>query len=282
MTTTGDQQRETKPERWTGPMVWDGDYIKQKSDWISYLTKKDLATIWAAIKSTKLSNKPIANLTQLDFPFEDFGQRLLAIRDEILKGRGFGLIRGLPTNQWSHEDLMRAYWGIGAWLGNAVSQNAQGHLLGHVIDQRSILSGETRLYQTRQAQPFHSDSCDVVGLLCLRKAKTGGISSIASSAAIHNNLLEHDLQSLHQLYGIYQCDRYGEIPQGKLPHYPVRVFNRINGQLVCCGMDPDIRSAQRLAEIPPLSAQQSRALDTFQQAARKLSYRMTLELEIFS
>ncbi len=154
---------------------------------------------------------------------------------------------------------------------------AKAHLLGHVIDQRTVKSGDTRIYQTNQAQPFHSDSCDIVGLLCLRTAKQGGESSIASSAAIHNRLLETAPGALKQLYGEFQCDRYGEIPEGKLPFYPVRVFNNIDQHLVCCGMDPDIRSAQRLEGVQPLTEQQLSALNSFQEAARKLCLRMSLQ-----
>ena len=111
----------------------------------------------------------------------------------------------------------------------------------------------------------------------MRQAKSGGGSAIASAAAIHNYLLEHDPAALETLYGEFQCDRYGEIPAGKLPHYTVRVFNEISNALVCCGMDPDIRSAQRLENVKPLSSEQSHALDQFQAVARSLALNMTLK-----
>jgi len=267
---------QTIRHRWTGPMVWDGKILEQKDNWITLLTENDLTEIHTAVEASKSSNKPIGNLTQQDFDFNTFGQRLLTIRDEVLNGKGFAIIRGLPNSCWSDEDLIRAYWGIGTWLGDPVSQNAKAHLLGHIIDQRSELSGDTRIYQTNQAQPFHSDSCDIVGLLCLRAARQGGASSIASSSAIHNHLLDIEPKLLETLYGTFECDRYGEIPAGKLPYYTINLFNDIDGKIVCCGMDPDIRSAQRHSEVQPLSKDQIRALAAFQEAAKALSLNMTL------
>ncbi len=280
--------KSTMRRHWTGHMVWDGRDISAHHNWSFQLGRDDLSDIEYAVKNARKSGKAMEDLSPDDFPFGDFGQKILTLRDEVLTGRGFVLIRGLSNSSWASsswpnssrgcdEDLLLAYWGIGKWFGDPVPQNANAHLLGHVIDQRQAPSEETRSYQTNQAQPFHSDSCDIVGLLCLRQAKSGGRSSIASSPAIHNALLHNDPDALDQLYGTYQCDRYGEIPQDKLPYYAVRIFNEINGQFVCCGMDPDIRSAQRLNEVTPLSRQQQHALNSFQAAARKLALSMTLQ-----
>jgi hypothetical protein len=263
--------------RWTGPFVWDGNTLDGGDDWVVQLSDNDVEELRASVRLSGQSNKPIGQLAKADFAFRDLGQKLETIKTQLLDGRGFVLIRGLPANQWTDEELVRAYWGMGTWLGDAVSQNAKAHLLGHVIDQRADNKGDTRIYQTNRAQPFHSDSCDIVGLLCLRSAKRGGASSIASSAAIHNALLDSDREALKTLYGMFYCDRYGEIPEGKEPLYPVHIFNTINEQLVCCGMDPDIRSAQRLEGVPALSAAQLHALDCFQETARQCALKMSLQ-----
>jgi len=276
-TTSDDTLMNNALKPWQGLQVWDGRNAANGDDWIVKLSAQEIDEIQAAVESSNNSDKPIGELTRRDFPFDQLGERLLAVKRDLLSGKGFTLLQGLPASEWSDEQLVRAYWGIGTWLGDAVSQNAKAHLLGHVIDQRTTNSDSTRIYQTSRAQPFHSDSCDIVGLLCLRAAKQGGQSSIASSAAIHNELLHSNPNALWQLYGSFQCDRYGEIPAGKLPYYSVNIFNSIDEQLVCCGMDPDIRSAQRLDEVAPLTMAQSDALNQFQQTARKLSLRMFLQ-----
>ena len=258
-----------------GLMVWNGKALQETEGWIAQLDTQDVASISSAVAATR--TRPLSELSPNDFDFGNFGNRLQALRDEVLQGKGFVVLHGLPGNEWSDEELVRAYWGIGQWFGDPVSQNAKAHLLGHVIDQRGPAAADTRIYQTNRAQPFHSDSCDIVGLLCLRKAKAGGTSAIASSAAIYNHLLAKQPAMLRELCGQFQCDRYGEIPAGKLPWYTVRVFNHIDDNLVCCGMDPDIRSAQRLDNVTPLTASQAHALDAFQDTARELALNMTLE-----
>lgn len=262
---------------WTGPQLWTNKSFSSQDDWIVQLNHLEIEEIRQTVYASIQANIPIGNLTRSDFAFEHLGEKLLAIRHDLLDGKGFSLLRGLPATQWSDEVLVRAYWGIGTWIGDAVSQNAKAHLLGHVIDQRAAPTGNTRIYQTNKAQPFHSDSCDIVGLLCLRIAKEGGESSIASSAAIHNQLLDTSPASLKQLYNSFQCDRYGEIPEGKLPYYPVNVFNNVDEKLVCCGMDADIRLAQRLDGVEPLTEAQLTALNDFQDAARKVCLRMSLQ-----
>ncbi len=263
--------------RWSGPQVWDAKSIGSTDDWVVQLSDHEIDELHVAVQASKQLDKPLSSLTRGDFAFKQLGDRLLVLKNDVLNGKGFTLLRGLPSSQWSDEELIIAYWGIGLWIGDPVSQNAKAHLLGHVIDQRAVNSGDTRIYQTNQAQPFHSDSCDIVGLLCLRAALEGGESAIASSAAIHNQLLDTNPNALEQLYGTFQCDRYGEIPEGKLPYYTVQVFNNIDEQLVCCGMDPDIRSAQRLNDVERLTTDQLSALDQFQTTARKLSLRMSLK-----
>ena len=269
--------KEFNATHWSGAQVWNGNSFSSTNNWVITLSDLEIEEIDAAVNTSMRNHNPIGNLTRNDFAFDKLGSTLLSLKDDVLNDKGFVLIRGLPANDWNDEQLVRAYWAIGTWIGDAVSQNAKAHLLGHVIDQRATDTQATRIYQTNRAQPFHSDSCDIVGLLCLRTALQGGESSVASSAAIHNHLLDTDVEALQQLYGEFQCDRYGEIPQGKQPFYPVNIFNNIDGKLVCCGMDPDIRSAQRLEQVSTLTDDQLSALDKFQQTARKLCLRMSLQ-----
>ena len=97
--------------------------------------------------------------------------------DVLLRGRGFIVIRGLPVERYSMAQSAAAFLGIGAYIGKPVSQNAKGHILGHVKDLgRSIDDPTARIYQTTHKQTFHTDSVDIVGLLCLEIARSGLIS----------------------------------------------------------------------------------------------------------
>ena len=83
------------------------------------------------------------------------------------------------------------FWGLGRYIGDPISQNAQGDLLGHVKDVGGLTYGakNVRGYQTTAELNFHNDNCDVVEQLCFRKARTGGLSRIASAMAIYNEVL---------------------------------------------------------------------------------------------
>ncbi|MFK7856363.1 MAG: TauD/TfdA family dioxygenase [Granulosicoccus sp.] len=266
-----------KHTAWTGRMVWDGRELQQTDDWSIELNITEINELRKFVNASLSSNKPLAEQSFCDYDLAKLSMRLLSLREEILDGRGFTLIRGLSKTDWTDAELTRAYWIIGSVFGNPVSQNAHADLLGHVTDLRISDNSVVRTYQTNAAQAFHSDSCDIVALLCLRPAKRGGGSAIASSASIHNQLLDKNPQALQTLYSEFICDRYGEIPEGKKPFYPVHVFNAVAGKLVCCGMDPDIRSAPRLDDVDELSDLQVSALDAFQQAAKKSALNMMLE-----
>ena len=262
---------------WTGRMVWDGRELQHFDDWSYELDETGINQLRSAVTASLSSTKPLAEQSHRDFDLSNLSERLLALHEELLHGRGFTLIRGLSKTGWTDAELTRAYWFIGSMFGIPVSQNARADLLGHVTDLRKTDSSAVRIYQTNAAQPFHSDSCDIVGLLCLRPARSGGESAIASSATIHNQLLDKNPEALRTLYKEFICDRYGEIPEGKAPFYPVRVFNSVDGNLVCCGMDPDIRSAPRLDGVDELNKSQVSALDAFQKTAKETALNMTLQ-----
>ena len=260
---------------WHGSMVWSGQQLAQSSDWKYQLSDAEISLIRNAVEHSIKLDTPLAELNCTEFELQSFAEQLQSLNSEVLNGRGFTLISGLPSD-WSDDQLIRAFWIMAGWCGQPVPQNARADLLGHVIDQRTSDSNG-RLYQTSLEQPLHSDSCDIVGLLCLRQAKQGGESIIASSANIYNVLQRQQPEAVKLLEDDFLCDRYGEIPQGKLPWYKVRIFNEIDGRLVCCGMDPDIRSAQKLDDVPSLTAAQIAALDAFQATAHEHALSMKLK-----
>jgi RNA polymerase sigma-70 factor (ECF subfamily) len=105
----------------------------------------------------------------------------VALRD----GLGFVLVRGLDVDGASEAELERTFAVLGLHLGSFVPQNLKGELLTHVRDAGADPTlPSTRLYTTRAEQDFHTDGADVIGLLCVRTARVGGASRIASSAAI--------------------------------------------------------------------------------------------------
>jgi hypothetical protein len=169
----------------TGSRVWRGAAMAGRRDWIIQLDDTELDQALAAVKARGLT---LDDVTRDAFPLDRLGAKLAEIPDILATGRGFVLLRGAPVAGRSLDDVGLIYWGIGAHLGVGVSQSAEGDQLGHVIDRGT---GETERYYTRGgALEFHMDPVDVVGLLCLRAAVSGGASRIVSALAVHNVMLD--------------------------------------------------------------------------------------------
>jgi len=268
------------PPLQTGAAVWRGPEMAARGDWIEALSPAEVAEIEAAASPLAAREADIAALAVQDFPLPTLAPRLAGIRADVLRGRGFALLRGLPVQRWPLRLSATAFFGIGLHLGTAVSQNAQGHVLGHVRDL-GLQSGDprVRIYQTAERQTFHTDSCDIVGLLCLQTAQCGGDSALVSSGALWNamRLRRPDLARL--LLEPVATDRRGEVPAGELPFFTIPVFNPYRGHLSVIYQRQYIDSAQRFEQAPRLTPAHVEALDLFDQLANDpaLHFLMTLQ-----
>ena len=139
------------PPKVQGGSAWYGSEMQNSSEWLYQLTAVDIAEIKAAAKPLADAEADIAKITKDDFPLPTVGPKLGAIFDDVLNGRGFALLRGLPVERWSIRQSATAYYGIGAYLGHARSQNDKGHILGHVRDlgRDAVNDPTARIYQTR-------------------------------------------------------------------------------------------------------------------------------------
>ena len=155
-----------------------------------------------------------------------------------------------------------------------------GHLLGHVIDLgRTNDDFTARTYQTRDRQFFHADSCDIVGLLCLRKARQGGLSAIISSVTLYNELLARSPELTAELFKPFYFDRRGEVPEGSDPWYRMPVFNWHQGRLSTHYVRRYIVSIRRLYEVPRLTDAQLAALDLLDEVAEDPRVQLRMEFE---
>ena len=246
------------PSAWTGP-----DLAKREGDWLHRLEARELAEIEAAVRAFKASGRPLAEISPDAFPLGAFGGTLRGLLRELLEGRGFFMLRGLPVERYSREEQAIAYMGIGAHLGRPRSQNAKGHLLGHVKDLGlDIADPKVRYYQTNRRLEYHTDSVDIVGLLCLKTAKAGGESFLASSMTVYNEILRRRPDLLPALFLPFQTDRRGEVPEGMKPWFDMPVYHWFEGRLTCIYVRQYIESAQQLfPEAARLTADQVAAMD---------------------
>src|SRR5258707_9905059 len=221
------------PPEQTSAAAWYGPEIAKRSDWLMPLAPAEIAEVEAAARALAAREADIAAITARDFPLPTLAARLKArVDDEVLNGRGFILLRGLPVERWTMQQAATAFFGLGAHLGSARSQNGKGHVLGHVRDL-GLASNDpnVRIYQTHERQTFHTDSCDIVGLLCLKTAKSGGLSALVSSSTIFNKMRRQRPELLKLLFQPVATDRRGEGPEGQKPYFQIPTFTRHPGFL---------------------------------------------------
>jgi hypothetical protein len=241
----------------TGPSAWTGgDMRGREAEWTYRLSATEAGEIEAATSAIRARGLDLASIRRGDFPLPTLGPVLERLRAEVLDGRGFVLLRGMPVEDRPIEHSAAAYWGVGTWFGSARSQNAKGHLLGHVYDLGQGLSATNpnlRSYATAEGQNYHIDRCDVVALLCLRRAKSGGQSAIVSSMTLHNVMAERRPDLLERLYQPFPVDRRGEVPPGKEPFYDAPVFNQHAGLVSVLYSRLHLGSSQRFPDARRLT-----------------------------
>ena len=251
-----------------------------RGDWVERLSVAEAAEVEKAAHRLLGRQAGIATLTAQDFPLPTLGPRLARIRRDVLHGRGFALLRGLPVQQWPLALSATAFVGIGSHLGKTVSQNAQGHLLGHVRDM-GLRSDDpnVRIYQTAERQTFHTDSCDIVCLLCLQTARSGGDSALVSSSTLWNQLRQRRPDLARLLLQPIATDRRGEVPAGAEPYFTIPVFNWFAGELSAIYQRQYIDSAQRFPQAPRLTPAHIEALNLLDALSNDpaLHFLMTLQ-----
>ncbi|CAN5140870.1 TauD/TfdA family dioxygenase [soil metagenome] len=253
------------PPQQTGAAAWYGPEMIKRTDWQMKLSPAEIAEVESATKALAARDADIAAVTAKEFPLPTLGARLKArVEGEVLNGRGFLLLRGLAVERWTMRESATAFYGLGAHLGSARSQNGKGHVLGHVQDLGlDVTDPNVRIYQTHERQTYHTDSCDIVGLLCLKTAQSGGLSALVSSTTIFNEMRRTRPDLLELLFQPIATDRRGEVPEGKKPYFEIPVFNWHKGFLSAIYQRQYVDSAQRFADAPRLTPAQIEALDMF-------------------
>jgi hypothetical protein len=253
-----------------GPSAWIGTEMRgRQAEWSYRLSPSEVAEINAATQSVRARGLALEKIRREDFPLPTLGPVLDRLCTEVLHGRGFVLLRGMPVEDRPIAESATAYWGVGTYFGTARSQNAKGHLLGHIYDLggKSETNPNIRSYATAERQNFHIDRCDVVALLCLRRAKSGGLSAIVSSMTVHNVMAARRPDLLQRLYQPFPVDRRGEVPEGKAPFYEAPVFNRHGDYLSVLYSRLHIGSSQRFPEARRLAPEDIEALDMLAELA---------------
>jgi len=266
--------------RVSSPAVWRPADFADMGEWAVTLSAAERHEIVAAARGAADSGLTAATLSREAFPLPSLTATLTDWVRELSAGRAFVLIRSFPADVLSPDETELAYVGLGLHLGAPVSQNAAGDLLGHVRDTGVARnSPAVRLYSTNQRQDFHCDGSDLVGLLCLKSARTGGESKIVSSMAVYNEMLSRRPDLVDVLRQPFAWDRNDEQSAGEEPYFNLPVIFDIDGAPRIFFIGWYIRDAQRHEQAPRLSAQQVEALELLEGIANDPSFYLQMEFQ---
>lgn len=266
----------------TDATAWRAGDFKSEDEWIVALSPAHLNELHDA--QVALQNDNSLGFDREAFQLPSLGPVLEDVSDEIQNGRGFAVIRGLDISQYQTQELESLLWGIGTYLGAGIVQNADGDLIGHVTDHGEAYVGTDpyksgiRGYRTRIALPPHTDSCDVVGLMCVRKAKSGGESSVVSAMTIYNEILATRPDLVEPLCEGFHIDLVGKgTAADQISSKRIPVFSYFGGKLSC-------RYNKRQIEIgaeksgQPLSDVHQEGIDLVRALSMRPEFRLAMDL----
>jgi hypothetical protein len=273
----------------TGRDVWHGDDLARSADWIHPLGASEQEEVDTALRQVQRRGLGWRELRREDFATPRLARTLAEVSDELEHGRGLVLLRRIPVERYTEDELRIIYWGLGLHLGTPRYQNALGELIGDVRDENRLYGGvrevnpmqagepRTSRNKARSAGPlrFHTDRVDVVTLLCVRPAARGGLSKVVSAPAVYNTILARrpDLHAL--LCAPYYHVREGEAG-GTQHYYAMPVFGMRDGRFTSQYSRTFVENAQHIPGVPRLTDAQNAALDLWAEVCEELCYSMEL------
>jgi len=262
------------------PAGWTREQLAQDQTYLYRLSEAEVDDITGAVDRVEGNGMDIKDITRRDFSLPVFGPVLDDLREEIIHGRGFVFLRGLPVAGRSRYQQAAAFWGIGSHIGRAVSQNGKGHLLGHVQNLgEEITSATGRGYNSASALGFHADSCDIFGLCVLQTSKSGGQHRMVSSVTVYNEMLERRPDLVQELAFRFYRSRRGELPPGEIdPWTRQPVFSVTDGSFAARGASSTIARSRGMPGVPDLTPAQNEAIALYGALAAKLAVDVDFEL----
>jgi hypothetical protein len=271
-----------------GTCVWTGAQIAQDHRWLKQFPAIVLDEFDAALE--KVNDLQWRDVTRHNFPLPGAATFFDEVRDELESGCGMVKMCGLDVSRYSQEQLRRIWFGIGCHLGTPMYQNCRGEAMRDIRDEgmgvgarlygatldasgKPFLSSGARTLSPGQLR-FHTDRCDVVGLLCVRQASEGGVSKLASSATVYNEILRRrpDLHAL--LCKSIPRSRFGEEAGGEHVAYDLPVFGVRDGKLTSHYSLTYIENAQMMPGVRKLTDAEHEAIQLLMDVAQEVSFEM--------
>jgi hypothetical protein len=225
------------PESIAWRSVEDGGEINGKEGLAFHLEGSHLAALDTLV--ARLRDIPVEQITREQFDNPVLNVFFKRISREISHGRGVAIIKGCDPERYSNQELARVFWGLSLHLGVALPQTAAGDLIDHIRDLAYNPTGRERprAQYSREELFLHTDNAsgEILGLMTLRQAKSGGRSRVASSLAVHNEIIRNRPDLLEPLYRGFPYHRKGRQPMGEpnVAPFNTPVFCEVEGLVSC-------------------------------------------------
>ncbi len=266
----------------TDATAWKGPQLAADTSWIHHLTENEAQEIDRAFQEVKRRGLSCGAFGKDMFPLPLLARKLARIDEQVRNGCGFALLKGLPVARYTLEELKTLYWGLGVHMGQVISHNVAGDFVAAVTDLGLKSSDPNRRNNTtNQVLDPHTDLADVVALLCVEQAKEGGMSSLVSSVAIHNEIVRHHPEYLEVLYEGFYHDYRGYGPAAdpnEVTPTPIPVFEYNNGRVNCAFAKKIIEIGARKRGVPLTPLQQA-AIDYVHELGTRADMRLEMMLE---
>lgn len=262
-----------------GRSVWTAAALRTDQSWVRQFATAELDELRDATVEASAQRGQSRQTERVDVPLPILSSMAQQIRQELDAGRGLFLLRGLNVQDYSLDQLVMLYSGLAIQLGGAlVPQNLTGDLVRFVTDRSEVQlnDDQARGHCGRAEMLPHSDSSEIIGLLCVRSAKQGGTTSVCSSASVYNEITRRNPAHLVPLQEGFYFDMAGKTESG-VSQCRLPVFSCEGGRVACQYNRIRIETGMRKAGVP-LSPAETAALECMSSLARHPVFAFRFEL----
>lgn len=253
----------------TTAAAWRGDMLSAGDSWIYRLSDAQIAEL-EALGTRFVEDDPDLRFVRKEaYPLVDCRAAVEEWGDDVDRGRGFVLVRGLRTHLYSDALSAAIYYILGLHMGEPIRQNEKGDLIDSIYatSEKMMDDPTAKSSKVRDHLVYHSDSSDIVALMCLRPAKEGGTSCLVSGAEIYNEILRRRPDLAPLLLERYHWDWRRQDARAPADTYTSPIIDLTDGVFSMYAGSLYILTAQDYAGVPRLSPGQIEVLELFDEIA---------------
>ncbi len=271
-----EQRANDLPGPFSIPAAWRGDELFSRDDWFYQLSTSDVSELEKALSHSESKIVPVEDITKEDFPLPSLGTRLARLQHDLENGSGGCMMRGLPVDRYSEEQVRHIFWGIASHVGTPISQSAKGERIFNVRDEGYVVGqAQARGPNTKKRLSFHTDRCDVIAFLCVKQARSGGENQLVSSVSVFNEMRNRRPDLARVLMQPFYYKRHNVDQGNEKPWIQQPIFSYFKGHFAASYLRVLIDRAYEMPELPGMTTEQSEALDVLEELSSDPSLHVT-------